>query len=178
MVTLSYGGDTICRPGPSNDETMGKQNYKKALKFDVFLSVFLHYFMYSKVMSVHGENWWPRGPCRKVCNVMTQKGFTQPQYSRERIISWCEQGPCMCEMSVCPDLDSEKRPMVLIHKSKAFFLSTEHVACLGAQHFFSYSMQNLVYLLSPSQRVFHNVQITLRSLSCWVEANSKWRCYF
>lgn len=53
MVTLSDGGDTICRPGPSNDETMGKQNYKKALKFDVFLSVFLHYFMYSKVMSVH-----------------------------------------------------------------------------------------------------------------------------
>lgn len=103
---------------------------------------------------------------------MTQKGFTQPQYSRERIISWHEQGPCMCEMLLSPDLDSEKHPILLTHKSKAFFLSTEHVACLRAQDFFSYTMQNLVYLLSHSQRVFHNVQITLRSLSCWVEANS------
>lgn len=29
-----------------------------------------------------------------------------------------------------------------------------------------------------SQRLFHNVQITLRSLGCWVEADAKWQCYF
>lgn len=59
----------------------------------------------------------------------------------------------MCEMLLCPNLDSEQNPELLTHKSKTFFFSVsehEHVAHLRAQHSYSYTMQNLVSLLSHS----------------------------
>lgn len=55
----------------------------------------------------------------------------------------------MCEMMLCSDIDSEQNPKPLSQKH-LFSFSKEHVAHLRAQYSDSYTMQNLVYLLSPS----------------------------
>lgn len=64
----------------------------------------------------------------------------------------------------------------LLHIKKCFlfFSLFSHGTCCSSQSI----LHHAEFSLSAPQRVFHNVQITLRSLGCWVEADAKWLCYF